>query len=153
MNYLPLTKYHIVNRVWAISTLIITSCCTCHNYVCNLFLNGILAGASMTFFLVIIVIIIIIIIIVDVVIIFSCNISGKIPFNLHYRLSKCLIDFNSVAVISGMYALSGVETVSKLFYLLFWKELYPFTDVPWCAYKQTEVHVTEVCKASWKSTI
>ena len=75
----------------------------------------------MTFFLVIIVniIIIIIIIIIIVDIIFSCNISGKIPFNLHYRLSKCLIDFNSVAVISGMYALSGVETVSKLFYLLF----------------------------------
>ena len=27
-NYLPLTKFHIVNPVWAISTLIITSCCT-----------------------------------------------------------------------------------------------------------------------------
>ena len=37
MNYLPLTKFHIVNRVWAISTLIITSCCTCHNYICNRF--------------------------------------------------------------------------------------------------------------------
>ena len=42
MNYLPLTKFHIVNCVWAISTLLITSCCTCHNYICNLFLNGIL---------------------------------------------------------------------------------------------------------------
>ena len=49
MNYLPLTKFHIVNRVWAISTLIIISCCTCHNYICNLFLNGILAGASVSF--------------------------------------------------------------------------------------------------------
>ena len=48
INYLPLTKFHIVNRVWAISTLIITSCCTCHNYICNLFLNGILVGASMS---------------------------------------------------------------------------------------------------------
>ena len=37
INYLPLTKFHIVNRVWAISTLIITSCCTCHNYICNFF--------------------------------------------------------------------------------------------------------------------
>ena len=43
INYLPLTKFHIVNRMWAISTLIITSCCTCHNYICNLFLNDILA--------------------------------------------------------------------------------------------------------------
>ena len=41
INYLPLTKFHIVNRVWAISTFIITSCCTCPNYICNLFLNGI----------------------------------------------------------------------------------------------------------------
>ena len=49
MNYLPLTRFHIVNRVWAISTLIITSCCTCHNYICNLFLNGILAGASVSY--------------------------------------------------------------------------------------------------------
>ena len=49
MNYLPLTKFHIVNRVWAISTLIITSCCTCHNNICNLFLNGILAGASVSY--------------------------------------------------------------------------------------------------------
>ena len=29
INYLLLTKFHIVNNVWAISTLIITSCCTC----------------------------------------------------------------------------------------------------------------------------
>ena len=49
INYLPLTKFHIVNRVWAISTLIITSCCTCHNYICNLFLNGILARVSMSY--------------------------------------------------------------------------------------------------------
>ena len=49
INYLPLTKFHIVNRVWAISTLIITSCCTFHNYICNLFLNGILAGASVSY--------------------------------------------------------------------------------------------------------
>ena len=49
INYLPLTKFHIVNPVWAISTLIITSCCTCHNYICNLFLNGILAGASVSY--------------------------------------------------------------------------------------------------------
>ena len=49
MNYLPLTKFHIVNRVWAISTLIINPCCTCHNYICNLFLNGILAGASVSY--------------------------------------------------------------------------------------------------------
>ena len=48
INYLPLTKFHIVNPVWAISTLLITSCCTCHNYRCNLFLNGILAGASVS---------------------------------------------------------------------------------------------------------
>ena len=46
INYLPLTKFHIVNPVWAISTLIITSCCTCHNYICNLFLNGILWGGG-----------------------------------------------------------------------------------------------------------
>ena len=31
INYLSLTKFHIVNRVWAISTLIITSCYACHN--------------------------------------------------------------------------------------------------------------------------
>ena len=49
INYLPLTKFHIVNPVWAISTLIITSCCTCHNYMCNLFLKGILAGASVSY--------------------------------------------------------------------------------------------------------
>ena len=49
INYLPLTKFHIVNPMWAISTLIITSCCTCHNYICNLFLNGILAGASVSY--------------------------------------------------------------------------------------------------------
>ena len=46
INYLLFTKFHIVNPVWAISTLRITSCCTSHNYICNLFLNGILAGAS-----------------------------------------------------------------------------------------------------------
>ena len=46
INYLPLTKFHIINRVWAISTLIITSFCTCHNYICNLFLNGILEGGG-----------------------------------------------------------------------------------------------------------
>ena len=39
----------IVNCVWAISTLIITSCCTCHNYICNLFLNDILAAASVSY--------------------------------------------------------------------------------------------------------
>ena len=49
INYLPLTKFHIVNPLWAISTLIISSCCTCHNYICNLFLNGILAGASVSY--------------------------------------------------------------------------------------------------------
>ena len=49
IDYLPLNKFHIVNPVWAISTLIITSCCTCHNYICNLFLNGILAGASVSY--------------------------------------------------------------------------------------------------------
>ena len=49
INYLPLTKFNIVNPVWAISTFIITSCCTCHNYISNLFLNGILAGTSMSY--------------------------------------------------------------------------------------------------------
>ena len=49
MNYLLLTKFNIVNRVWAISALIMTSCCTCHNYICNFFLNGILAGASVSY--------------------------------------------------------------------------------------------------------
>ena len=49
LSALDLTKFHIVNCVWTISTLIITSCCTCHNYICNLFLNGILAGASVSY--------------------------------------------------------------------------------------------------------
>ena len=43
MNYLP---FIIVNNVWAISTLIITSCCTCHNYIRNFFLNGIFWGGE-----------------------------------------------------------------------------------------------------------
>ena len=45
INYLPFTKFHIVNPVWAISTLIIPVTIT---YV-TFFLNGILVEASVSY--------------------------------------------------------------------------------------------------------